>query len=76
MLDYPVAESYKAIASGYQRHVTKPLDPEELVQAVVALVLIRNYLVPSLRLGMPVVEAPPPSLAAEPPRAASFPVRD
>ncbi|OYD96441.1 hypothetical protein CDG76_06555 [Nostoc sp. 'Peltigera membranacea cyanobiont' 210A] len=28
----------RAIISGYQRHVTKPLDPEELVQAVVALV--------------------------------------
>ncbi|MEH1853280.1 MAG: response regulator [Nostoc sp.] len=27
----------RAITSGYQRHVTKPLDPEELVQAVVAL---------------------------------------
>ncbi|MEH2087291.1 PAS domain-containing protein [Nostoc sp.] len=28
----------RAITSGYQRHVTKPLDPEELVQSVVALV--------------------------------------
>ncbi|MEH2352892.1 PAS domain-containing protein [Nostoc sp.] len=28
----------RAITNGYQRHVTKPLDPEELVQAVVALV--------------------------------------
>ncbi len=28
----------RAITSGFQRHVTKPLDPEELVQAVVALV--------------------------------------
>ncbi|MEH2050139.1 PAS domain-containing protein [Nostoc sp.] len=27
----------RAITSGYQRHVTKPLDPEELVQSVVAL---------------------------------------
>ncbi|MEA5603899.1 PAS domain-containing protein [Nostoc sp. UHCC 0252] len=27
----------RAITSGYQRHVTKPLDPEELVQAVVVL---------------------------------------
>ncbi|MBN3952047.1 MAG: PAS domain-containing protein [Nostoc sp. NMS7] len=27
----------RAIASGYQRHVTKPLDPEELVEAVVVL---------------------------------------
>ncbi|MEH2224846.1 PAS domain-containing protein [Nostoc sp.] len=27
----------RAIISGYQRHVTKPLDPEELVQSVVAL---------------------------------------
>jgi PAS domain S-box-containing protein len=27
----------RAIRSGYQRHVTKPLDPEELVQVVVAL---------------------------------------
>lgn len=27
----------QAIASGYQRHITKPLDPEQLVQAVMAL---------------------------------------
>ncbi|MEH2063128.1 MAG: PAS domain-containing protein [Nostoc sp.] len=32
-----VEDSQRAITSGYQRHVTKPLDPEELVQAVVAL---------------------------------------
>ncbi|MEH2217367.1 MAG: PAS domain-containing protein [Nostoc sp.] len=32
-----VDDSERAIASGYQRHVTKPLNPEELVQAVVAL---------------------------------------
>ncbi|MBG1262392.1 PAS domain-containing protein [Nostoc commune] len=32
-----VDDYQRAIASGYQRHVTKPLDPEELVQAVVAL---------------------------------------
>ncbi|MFN6527482.1 PAS domain-containing protein [Nostoc sp. ChiSLP03a] len=32
-----VEDSQRAISSGYQRHVTKPLDPEELVQAVVAL---------------------------------------
>ncbi len=32
-----VEDSQRAINSGYQRHVTKPLDPEELVQAVVAL---------------------------------------
>ncbi|QKQ76333.1 PAS domain-containing protein [Nostoc sp. TCL240-02] len=32
-----VDDSERAITSGYQRHVTKPLDPEELVQAVVAL---------------------------------------
>ncbi|MBN3927206.1 PAS domain-containing protein [Nostoc sp. NMS4] len=32
-----VEDSQRAIISGYQRHVTKPLDPEELVQAVVAL---------------------------------------
>jgi PAS domain S-box-containing protein len=28
----------RAISSGYQRHITKPLDPEQLVQAVLALV--------------------------------------
>ncbi|MFQ4140738.1 PAS domain S-box protein [Chlorogloeopsis sp. ULAP02] len=28
----------RALTSGYQRHVTKPLEPEQLVQAVVALV--------------------------------------
>ncbi|MEH1840612.1 MAG: PAS domain-containing protein [Nostoc sp.] len=33
-----VDDYQQAITSGYQRHVTKPLDPEELVQAVVALV--------------------------------------
>lgn len=33
-----VDDYQRAINSGYQRHVTKPLDPEELVQAVVALV--------------------------------------
>ncbi|MEH1817324.1 MAG: response regulator, partial [Nostoc sp.] len=32
-----VEDSQRAITSGYQLHVTKPLDPEELVQAVVAL---------------------------------------
>ncbi|MEH2289345.1 response regulator [Nostoc sp.] len=32
-----VEDSQRAINCGYQRHVTKPLDPEELVQAVVAL---------------------------------------
>jgi len=32
-----VDDHQRAISSGYQRHVTKPLDPEELVQAVVAL---------------------------------------
>ncbi len=32
-----VEDSQRAITSGYQRHVIKPLDPEELVQAVVAL---------------------------------------
>ncbi|MEH2330281.1 PAS domain-containing protein [Nostoc sp.] len=32
-----VDDYQRAIISGYQRHVTKPLDPEELVQAVVAL---------------------------------------
>ncbi|MBD2515212.1 PAS domain-containing protein [Nostoc sp. FACHB-973] len=32
-----VDDSQRAITSGYQRHITKPLDPEELVQAVVAL---------------------------------------
>ncbi|MFN6487268.1 MULTISPECIES: PAS domain-containing protein [unclassified Nostoc] len=32
-----VDDSQQAISSGYQRHVTKPLNPEELVQAVVAL---------------------------------------
>ncbi|MEH2415941.1 PAS domain-containing protein [Nostoc sp.] len=32
-----VDDYQQAIASGYQRHLTKPLDPEELVQAVVAL---------------------------------------
>ncbi|MEH2326691.1 MAG: PAS domain-containing protein [Nostoc sp.] len=35
---YARVEDYQqAIISGYQRHVIKPLDPEELVQAVVAL---------------------------------------
>ncbi|MEH1872781.1 PAS domain-containing protein [Nostoc sp.] len=35
---YARVEDYQqAITSGYQRHVIKPLDPEELVQAVVAL---------------------------------------
>jgi PAS domain S-box-containing protein len=33
-----VDDHQRAISSGYQRHVTKPLDPEQLVQAVVALV--------------------------------------
>ncbi|MBW4478425.1 MAG: response regulator [Tolypothrix brevis GSE-NOS-MK-07-07A] len=33
-----VDDQQRAISSGYQRHVTKPLDPEQLVQAVVALV--------------------------------------
>ncbi|MBN3944459.1 response regulator [Nostoc sp. NMS9] len=32
-----VDDYQRVINSGYQRHVTKPLDPEELVQAVVAL---------------------------------------
>ncbi|BAY73415.1 multi-sensor hybrid histidine kinase (plasmid) [Trichormus variabilis NIES-23] len=32
-----IEDSQRAITSGYQRQVTKPLDPEELVQAVVAL---------------------------------------
>jgi PAS domain S-box-containing protein len=32
-----VDDYQRAITSGYQRHVTKPLDPEELVQAVLAL---------------------------------------
>ncbi|MEH1916379.1 PAS domain-containing protein [Nostoc sp.] len=32
-----IEDSLRAITSGYQRHVTKPLNPEELVQAVVAL---------------------------------------
>lgn len=32
-----IEDSQRAITSGYQRHVTKPLDPEELVQAVMAL---------------------------------------
>ncbi|MHC5599228.1 MAG: response regulator [Nostoc sp.] len=32
-----VDDQQRAITSGYQRHVIKPLDPEELVQAVVAL---------------------------------------
>ncbi|MEH2174354.1 PAS domain-containing protein [Nostoc sp.] len=32
-----VEDSQLVISSGYQLHVTKPLDPEELVQAVVAL---------------------------------------
>ncbi|PHM09278.1 response regulator, partial [Nostoc sp. 'Peltigera malacea cyanobiont' DB3992] len=32
-----IEDSQRAISSGYQLHVTKPLDPEELVQAVVAL---------------------------------------
>ncbi|MEH1787160.1 MAG: PAS domain-containing protein [Nostoc sp.] len=32
-----VDDHERAITSGYQRHITKPLDPEELVQAVVAL---------------------------------------
>ncbi|MBN3922723.1 hypothetical protein [Nostoc sp. NMS4] len=27
---------------------------------------LADYLVPSLRLGMPLIEAPPPELAAEP----------
>ncbi len=27
----------RAITSGFQRHVTKPLEPEQLVQAVLAL---------------------------------------
>ncbi|MEH1863726.1 MAG: PAS domain-containing protein [Nostoc sp.] len=36
-----VEDSQRAITSGYQRHVTKPLDPEELVQAVVSLAQIK-----------------------------------
>ncbi|MEH2306835.1 PAS domain-containing protein [Nostoc sp.] len=36
-----VDDYQRAITSGYQRHVTKPLDPEELVQAVVALAQIK-----------------------------------
>ncbi|MBD1842050.1 PAS domain S-box protein [Cyanobacteria bacterium FACHB-63] len=28
----------RAITSGYQRHITKPLDPEQLVQAIVTLI--------------------------------------
>ncbi|MBE8964752.1 PAS domain-containing protein [Nostocales cyanobacterium LEGE 12452] len=32
-----IEDSQLVISSGYQQHVTKPLDPEELVQAVVAL---------------------------------------
>ncbi|BDI20351.1 hypothetical protein ANSO36C_61530 [Nostoc cf. commune SO-36] len=35
---YARVDDYEqAITCGYQRHVTKPLNPEELVQAVVAL---------------------------------------
>ncbi|MBN3898275.1 MAG: response regulator [Nostoc sp. NOS(2021)] len=38
-----VDDHQRAITSGYQRHVTKPLDPEELVQAVVALTHCKLY---------------------------------
>ncbi|MEH2383923.1 MAG: hypothetical protein V7K27_34385 [Nostoc sp.] len=31
---------------------------------------LSHYLVPSLRLGMPLIEAPPPFLAAKPPGTA------
>ncbi|MDZ7963613.1 MAG: PAS domain-containing protein [Nostoc sp. DedSLP03] len=42
-----VEDSQRAISSGYQRHVTKPLDPEELVEAVVALARGKlNHLIP------------------------------
>ncbi|WP_100899596.1 PAS domain-containing protein [Nostoc flagelliforme] len=42
-----VDDYQRAIISGYQRHVTKPLDPQELVQAVVALA--QNKPSPSLK---------------------------
>ncbi|MFB2878860.1 PAS domain S-box protein [Floridanema aerugineum] len=32
---------HRVISSGYQKHVTKPLEPEKLVQAVVAIALCR-----------------------------------
>jgi CheY-like chemotaxis protein len=35
-----VDDYQRAITSGYQRHVTKPLEPEELIQAVMALAQI------------------------------------
>jgi PAS domain S-box-containing protein len=35
-----VDDYQRAITSGYQQHVTKPLEPEELIQAVVALAQI------------------------------------
>ncbi|MEH2179678.1 response regulator [Nostoc sp.] len=42
-----VEDSQRAISSGYQRHVTKPLNPEELVQAVVALAHVKlNHPIP------------------------------
>ncbi|MGI0487239.1 PAS domain S-box protein [Pantanalinema rosaneae CENA516] len=31
-------DQHRAIMSGYQQHITKPLDPEQLVQAIVAIV--------------------------------------
>ncbi|MEA5625912.1 PAS domain-containing protein [Nostoc sp. UHCC 0251] len=46
-----IEDSQRAITSGYQRHVTKPLDPEELVQAVVALAHSKlNHHIPENRL--------------------------
>jgi len=42
-----VDDCQRAITSGYQRHVTKPLDPEELVQAVLALAQTKlNHSIP------------------------------
>jgi PAS domain S-box-containing protein len=32
---------HRVLSSGYQRHVTKPLEPEQLVQAVVAIAICR-----------------------------------
>jgi CheY-like chemotaxis protein len=37
-----VDDHQRAITSGYQCHVAKPVDPEELVQAVVTLVYSRK----------------------------------
>jgi PAS domain S-box-containing protein len=39
-----VDDYQQAITSGYQRHITKPLDPEELVQTVVALAQAKKML--------------------------------